>query len=98
MPQDPPPAPEERERIIEEAFSEIDGNAVGSMRPLAIREERRSASPYHQEPWPPSSTTTKVRRPSSNWSLVKIVIWALVGVALFIAILYLVQIIRSIAI
>ena len=87
MPDDPAPTPEERERLIEEAFREIDQDAVRSMASApAAREERRSSSPYHQEPWPPKSVP--IRRPSGNWSLAKIAFWTTFMVALALALLY----------
>jgi hypothetical protein len=84
---DPKPSPEERERLIEEAFREIDQDAVRSMAsPPAVREERRSSSPYHQEPWPPKPTP--IRPSSGNWSLAKIAFWTTLVVALTMALLY----------
>jgi len=88
----PKPTPEERERLIEEAFREIDQDAVRSMASApAVREERRTSSPYHQEPWPPKSPA--MRQPSGKWSLVKIVLWTMLVIALALALLYASQII-----
>lgn len=90
-----PISDEERERLIEEAFSEIDKDVIRAVTPTAIREQRRAANHYHEEPRDPPRLTP-MRRPSDKWSLVKIVFWTALMIGIALVILYAVQIVRTV--